>query len=52
MKYYVELQKSICDITVGRLYPIDDGMILDDVGDPRAASLWEDKTGYTVEIDK
>ena len=53
MMYYVELHEyTTFDFTMGRFYPIDVGMILDDAGDSLPVSAWEDETGYIVEIGK
>ena len=51
MKYYVELTSDMPDISLGRLYAINErNAMLDDVGYYRPLHGWEDATGYVVEL--
>ena len=50
MRYYVELSDNVNDVTLGRLYAITEGEIVDDVEDERYIELLEDQTGYVVEL--
>ena len=51
MKYYVELSYDMPDISLGRLYSIDErSLIKDNTGEVQLVRGWEDETGYRVEL--
>ena len=50
MKYFVELSDNVIDLTLGRLYPVENNCVYDDRGDAPPVSLLEDRTGYRVEL--